>query len=70
MGHAPATNTLEIVFRKRDGSAGVRKCFANFTASDFAAFLAADSLGAYYREVLRPQDEHWPPTTLDGHGDN
>lgn len=63
IGHDPETNTLAIRFfsgwgeKKRVGSL---YHYQNFTADDFAAFMAAESKGKHFGAHIKPSAEKYP----------
>ncbi|QNH21208.1 KTSC domain protein [Xanthomonas sp. GW] len=57
IGHCPETNTLAIRFTKGYGAQrgpGSLYHYANFSAAEFKAFKAADSLGKHFKNYIRP----------------
>ena len=49
IGYSEAFETLVVTFR----GSGKTYCYTNFTAADWAAFQAADSLGSYYNAHIK-----------------
>ena len=49
IGYSAAFETLVVTFR----DSGSRYCYTSFTAKDWAAFQAADSLGSYYNTKIK-----------------
>lgn len=64
LGHDAATETLAVRFRNRDGSLGRLYHYQNFTAKDYEAFIAAESLGSHFERHIRPNVEKYPYTRM------
>lgn len=67
IGHDPETNTLAIRFTKGYGAnrgPGSLYHYANFTAADFAAFKAAESLGKHFAQFIKPFPQQYPYTKV------
>ncbi|MGV1119192.1 KTSC domain-containing protein [Xanthomonas translucens] len=63
IGHCPETNTLAIRFAKGYGAKrgpGALYHYANFTAKDFAAFKAADSLSKHFAIYIKQFPTTYP----------
>lgn len=61
IGHDEKTNTLAIQFApKKDGTTGSVYHYSNFTADDFAAFKAAESIGSHFGKFIKPNAEKYP----------
>ena len=68
IGHDPWTNTLAIQFHRgygRDQSPGSIYHYANFTADDFAAFKAAESLGKHFGKHIKPFADKYPSKKIE-----
>lgn len=59
VGFDNATNRLAIQFKSKAGPGSIYH-YRNFTADDFAAFRAADSLGAHFKQHIKPEVEKYP----------
>lgn len=59
IGHDPQTNTLAIQFPSKTGS-GSLYYYQNFTADQFAAFKAAESIGSHFIRNIKPQTVKHP----------
>jgi hypothetical protein len=59
IGHDGATNTLAIQFKTKNGIGSVYH-YANFTAEQFEEFKAAESIGSYFKCVIRPSADAHP----------
>jgi hypothetical protein len=55
-GHDPETNTLALQFKNKNGAGPVYH-YAGFTASDYAAFTGAESLGRHFGTVISAKNE-------------
>ncbi|MFN4160480.1 MAG: KTSC domain-containing protein [Stenotrophomonas sp.] len=63
IGHDPATNTLAIRFTKGYGAnrgPGSLYHYANFSADEFDAFKAADSIGKHFGGFIKPFPDKYP----------
>jgi hypothetical protein len=60
IGHDAETNTLAIQFPGKGDRAGSPYHYSNFTADDFAAFLAAESKGSHFIHQIKNQAEKFP----------
>ena len=65
IGHDPETNTLAIRFKNWKGEVTSLYHYANFTADDFAAFLAAESKGKHFGKNIKPFIEKYPFTRIE-----
>lgn len=59
IGHDPETNTLAIQFAAKSGTGSVYH-YSNFTADDFAAFKAAESIGSHFGKHIKPFADKYP----------
>jgi hypothetical protein len=59
VGFDPVTNRLAIQFKSKAGPGSIYH-YRNFTADDFAAFRAAESLGAHFGKFIKPEAEKYP----------
>jgi hypothetical protein len=59
IGHDPATNTLAIQFKSKSGAGSVYH-YANFTAENFDAFKAAESIGPHFGKHIKPFIDKFP----------
>lgn len=63
IGHDPLTNTLAIRFTKGYGAnrgPGSLYHYANFSADEFEAFKAADSIGKHFGGFIKPFPDKYP----------
>lgn len=60
IGHDPATNTLAIQFKGRGDAPGSIYHYQNFTAHNYAEFLAAESKGSHFKKTIKPDVEGFP----------
>lgn len=63
IGHDPETNTLAIRFPAKERylpAPGSLYHYDNFTADDFAAFMAAESKGSYFIRTIKANPAKWP----------
>ena len=65
IGHDPETNTLAIRFKNWKGEVTSLYHYANFTADDFAAFLAAESKGKHFGKNIKPFPDKYPFTKIE-----
>lgn len=64
LGHCAETNTLAIRFASKTGPGSLYH-YSNFTFDDFAAFLAAESLGSFFGKHIKPFAEKYPFERID-----
>lgn len=67
IGHDPATDTLFIQFPAKERylpAPGQVYSYANFTAEDFARFMAAESKGSFLIREIKPNAAKWPYTKV------
>jgi hypothetical protein len=70
IGHDPATNTLAIQFKAKDGARhggdvpGSIYHYANFTAEDFAALSGAESIGSHFHKHIKSDAKKYPYTRV------
>jgi hypothetical protein len=65
IGHASAINVLSVQFMpNRSGVSSVYH-YANFTADDFAAFKAAESKGAHFKQFIKNEVVKYPFQKVD-----
>lgn len=60
VGHDAETNTLAIRFKNWKGVPTSLYHYQNFTADDFAAFMAAESKGKHFGAHIKPFAEKYP----------
>lgn len=63
IGHDPETNTLAVRFTKGYGAnrgPGSLYHYSNFTAADFEAFKAAESLGKHFGGYIKAFPAKYP----------
>ena len=68
IGHDAETNTLAIRFHKgygRDQVPGSLYHYENFTAEDFEAFKAAESIGRHFGQHIKSCTEKHPFTKIE-----
>lgn len=65
IGHDAATNTLAIRFKKYRGEASSLYHYDNFTASDFAAFKGAESIGRHFGQHIKNATDKYPFRKID-----
>lgn len=59
IGHDPETNTLAIQFKSKTGTGSIYH-YDNFTSEQFAEFKSAESLGSYFKRLIKPAVEAHP----------
>lgn len=59
IGYHAETQTLAIQFKGKNGPGSIYH-YANFTAEDFAAFLAAESQGSHFKRIIKPAQDKFP----------
>jgi len=59
IGHCPETNVLAVQFAGKAGPGSLYH-YQNFTAEQFAAFKAAESVGSYFIKHIKPKAEVHP----------
>ncbi len=65
IGHDAASNILAIRFKSRgNGQPGPLYHYAGFTADDFAAFQAAESVGSHFYRTIKPFPDKYPYTRI------
>lgn len=57
LGHDPATNTLAIRFKGKNGPGSLYH-YPNFTADQFAAFQKAPSKGRHFGQYIKGHKDH------------
>lgn len=62
-GHDPATNTLALQFKNKNG-VGATYHYANFTQADYDAFRNAESLGRHFGQHIKTQFDKHPHTRV------
>lgn len=63
IGHCPVTNTLAIQFKAKAGAeanTGSIYHYDNFTVEQFNEFKSAESLGSYFKRLIKPAVEAHP----------
>lgn len=68
IGHDAFTNTLAIRFYRgygRDQRPGSLYHYQNFSASEFDAFRAAESLGRHFGKHIKPFADKYPYQKID-----
>lgn len=60
IGHDLATNTLAIQFKSYSDKPGSVYHYANFTPEKFEEFQTSKSLGAHFKQVIKPAVELYP----------
>lgn len=63
IGHCPATETLAVQFFRKGAPADVYH-YANFTATEYAAFAGAQSIGAHFGKHIKPHNTKHPCTNM------
>lgn len=66
IGHHTESNTLAIRFRdyKTNGPSSLYH-YHDFSAEDFAAFSAAESIGSHFKQHIKPYDKKYPYTKVE-----
>lgn len=64
IGHDSATSTLAVQFPSKAEKTGNLYHYSNFTAEDYAAFLAAESKGSHFIHQIKKQPEKYPFTRI------
>lgn len=59
IGHDPASETLAIQFY-RNGEPGNVYHYRNFTATEYAAFAGAESIGSHFYKHIKPHADKHP----------
>ena len=54
-GHDAATSILVLQFRSKDGVSAPVYAYPDFTAEDYAKFMASDSLGGHFKTFIKPR---------------
>lgn len=62
-GHCPETNRLHLQFKSKGGAGAVYE-YQNFTSTDYAAFLAAESKGSHFGKFIKKETEKHPFTRV------
>ena len=65
IGHDPATNTLAIRFKGKDGQPTSLYHYRNFTANDYRDFRFADSIGSHFYKHIKPAVLEFPYTRIE-----
>lgn len=65
IGHDPETQTLAVHFKHWKGEFVSVYHYANVTADDFAAFLAAESKGRHFGQHIKPFADKYPFTKIE-----
>ena len=63
IGHCPATETLAVQFLRKGAPADVYH-YANITATEYAAFASAQSIGAHLGKHIKPYTAKHPCTNM------
>jgi hypothetical protein len=63
IAHCPVTNRLQVTFKNKSGGSTYE--YPNFTADQFAEFLAADSKGSHFIKQIKPKTDVHPHRKLD-----
>lgn len=63
-GHDPDTSTLRLRFHGFGGKPGSLYDYANFGATDYAAFRDAESKGSHFIRQVKPFADRYPCTRL------
>lgn len=63
IGHDPATNTLAIQFKSKNGAGSVYH-YKNFDAKTFADFKGAESIGSHFGKHIKPHAAKHPYTKV------
>ena len=59
IGHDPATNTLAIRFKAKNGPGSLYH-YSNFSAEQFEAFKGAESIGIHFRDHIKTKPDAHP----------
>ena len=65
IGHDPESNTLAIQFKNWKGEPASLYHYSNFTAEDFAAFKAAESIGKHFGQFIKPETVKYPYVKIE-----
>ncbi|MBO4119879.1 KTSC domain-containing protein [Cupriavidus gilardii] len=60
IGHDPASSTLAIRFKSKDGAPTSLYHYRNVSADDFAAFRDAESIGSHFYKHIKPFADKYP----------
>ena len=60
IGHDAQTNTLAVRFKRYSGEPSSLYHYGNFTAEEFAAFKAAESIGKHFGAHIKPFADKYP----------
>ena len=63
IGHCPASETLAVQFYRKGAPADVYH-YANVTATEYAAFASAQSIGAHFGKHIKPYGTKHPCTNM------
>lgn len=63
IGHCPATETLAVQFFRKGAPADVYH-YANVTATEYAAFAGAESVGKHFYAHIKPHADKHPYTNM------
>lgn len=63
IGHCPATETLAVQFFRKGAPADVYH-YANVTATEYAAFAGAESIGKHFYAHIKPHADKHPYTNM------
>ena len=65
IGHDAESNTLAIQFKNWKGEPSSLYHYSNFTAEDFAAFKAAESIGKHFGQFIKPETVKYPYVKIE-----
>jgi hypothetical protein len=65
LGYDAETQTLAVQFKAKGDKPGSVYHYANFTADDWQAFRAAESLGSHFYKQIKPFPEKFPYTRIE-----
>ncbi|MBC3906242.1 KTSC domain-containing protein [Undibacterium umbellatum] len=64
IGHCPATNRLAIQFKSYGDKPGSVYHYQDFDAAAFEAFSTAESLGSYFKKMIKTCPDRFPYTKI------
>ncbi|WP_109477664.1 KTSC domain-containing protein [Paraburkholderia sp. C35] len=65
IGHDPATNTLAVQFKDKEGGPGSLYHYSNFDAEEFEHFKGAESIGSHFYKNIKPNATTYPYARIE-----